>query len=159
MNVTSMVSTPAHLRFMTEGMEWSRLALSLSRSGLHEAAGGFYEQLLNLKIECFGRTDFRTCWTLADLGGSLCSQGFPGKGKALLQEAIDVLHAQGHTDEEATRKQMAKVLQRESAPLEEGSKKAICNFSFCRKRPRSGAERAAWCITVGLNAKKPTGRD
>jgi hypothetical protein len=39
-------------------------------SGMHEAAEVFWKPLLALKIECFGRKDFRTLSTLRDYGGA-----------------------------------------------------------------------------------------
>ena len=92
------MDVPKMTVFMTEGMVWSRVALALFRIKKYAKANVWYLRLFNIKLELFGRSDFRTCSTMRDYGESLAWGGALAEGRALIQEAVDHLALQQHPE-------------------------------------------------------------
>ena len=101
--------------FMSEGMEWSRVALALFRLKKYAQANAWYLKLFTLKLELFGRSDFRTCSTMRDYGECLARGGALAEGKALIQEAIDHLALQQHAELRPAQDALRDVLELEGA--------------------------------------------
>jgi hypothetical protein len=110
------------------------MAVMLDRQGQYEAGGEFWAALLDLKEECFGRRDYRTCATLRDYGENLCEQGNFVEGKVMIQEAFRYLKAAKHPEERYAHEAMDDVLKLEqSGGWHENNQKRRCARMSCGK--------------------------
>jgi hypothetical protein len=156
---TASSPTEKHFLFMTEGMVWARMAVDLDRLRLHQQAHAYWKPLLDLKVELFGRSDFRTCATLRDFGESLARGGQGEAGKALIQEAISHLARARHPEAQFAREAMADVLAVERGVAAAAVRK--CSFRSCSKPGctlRCGRCAAMWYCSQACQRADWTGQ-
>lgn len=128
----------------SQGLDWSRKAVDLDKQSLHKEAQVFWKKLLAIKVELFGRRDFRTCSTLRYYGESLARGGDVEEGKKLILEAIQHLEEQRHGEASLARDALNDVLKLERLGSASAEEKAhaqeaslvmqrTCGYTFCNK--------------------------